>query len=95
VSSSQTCLEKESYLNVTANQVINLTAAEAVRHLSGCVFHNSTQNKKDWLGCHNSRKFRSARERWWFLAISNCNATKVIVVSCFVSAYAVCTAGRA
>jgi hypothetical protein len=78
VSSSQTCLEKESYLNVSANQVINLTAAEAIRQSSGCVLHNSTQNK-EWLGCHNTRKFRSARERWWFLAISNCNATKVTV----------------
>jgi hypothetical protein len=95
VFSSQTCLEKESFLNVTANQVINLTAAEAVHHLSGCVFHNSTQNKKTWLGCHSVRKFRSARERWWFLAISNCNATKVIVGSCFVCTYAVCRAGRA
>ncbi|KAE8749390.1 hypothetical protein FOCC_FOCC003904 [Frankliniella occidentalis] len=28
------------------------------------------------LTCHNVRKFRSARERWWFLAVSNCNATK-------------------
>ncbi|KAJ1520514.1 hypothetical protein ONE63_003637 [Megalurothrips usitatus] len=28
------------------------------------------------LTCHNVRRFRSARERWWFLAISNCNASK-------------------
>ncbi|XP_034235030.1 transmembrane protein 145-like isoform X2 [Thrips palmi] len=28
------------------------------------------------LTCHSVRRFRSARERWWFLAISNCNATK-------------------
>ncbi|CAD0206958.1 unnamed protein product [Chrysodeixis includens] len=26
--------------------------------------------------CHNSRRFRSARERWWFIAISNCDNNK-------------------
>jgi hypothetical protein len=95
VSSPQTCLEKESVLNVTLNQVINLTAVEPIRLLSGCVFHNSTQNKTGWLRCHNIRKFRSARERWWFLAISNCNATKVIIGSGFIYTYTVCRVGRA
>lgn len=30
--------------------------------------------------CHNARKFQSSRERWWFIAISNCNGTKGIHV---------------
>ncbi|XP_047542549.1 transmembrane protein 145-like [Vanessa atalanta] len=28
------------------------------------------------VSCHNSRRFRSARERWWFIGISNCDNPK-------------------
>lgn len=28
------------------------------------------------ISCHNSRRFRSVRERWWFIAVSNCANSK-------------------
>ncbi|KRT78242.1 hypothetical protein AMK59_8713, partial [Oryctes borbonicus] len=31
------------------------------------------------IACHNARKFRSSRERWWFVAVSNCNGSKVVL----------------
>lgn len=37
-----------------------------------------TKNKR--IICRNARRFRSSRERWWFVAVSNCNATKVNLI---------------
>nr|CAD7569010.1 unnamed protein product [Timema californicum] len=71
----ETCVEKESVLNLTQNQVINLTHVGLGGTFSGCTF-TKTRKGKGWLRCNHVRRFRSARERWWFLAVSNCNATK-------------------
>ncbi|KAL1501773.1 hypothetical protein ABEB36_007038 [Hypothenemus hampei] len=34
-----------------------------------------------FLNCHNARRFRSSRERWWFIAVSNCNGSKGIDIN--------------
>ncbi|CAD5117960.1 DgyrCDS6699 [Dimorphilus gyrociliatus] len=63
------CPEKESVLKPENNQVINLTTRYA---WSGCRIEKD--NGVDIYNCSGSRSFKSARERWWFIAVSNCNS---------------------
>ncbi|XP_059482312.1 transmembrane protein 145 [Neocloeon triangulifer] len=65
---NKTCREKEAVMAAGQNQVISLSPRTPF--LSGC------SEEDDTITCVNERRFRSARERWWFLAISNCNTTK-------------------
>ncbi|KAK4321562.1 hypothetical protein Pmani_007633 [Petrolisthes manimaculis] len=70
--SSKSCEEKEGVMKRGNNQIINLTLAsvnsecEVVRLPGDHAYYH----------CKGSRTFRSARERWWFIAISNCESTK-------------------
>lgn len=75
INQKKTCDEKEAVLNTNQNQIINLTEIE---FSSGCSIvknHVTSQNKNYIISCHNTRRFHSARPRWWFLAVSHCNAT--------------------
>ncbi|XP_071034809.1 transmembrane protein 145-like [Parasteatoda tepidariorum] len=67
---NKTCREKESVLIIENGQVIYLNEST---FRSGCIDHPE-EGKKDWLRCHNERTFESRRERYWFIAISNCDA---------------------
>jgi hypothetical protein len=73
-SNLQSCEEKESVLQVENNQFINLTSEMVV---SGCkrVTYNIS-GASAMISCKGTRNFNTARERWWFVAISNCNSTK-------------------
>ena len=68
------CREKESVLQVENNQFINLTH-EAV--YSGCKRHFVPYDNSTVIRCRGSRNFKTARERWWFIAVSNCQSSKV------------------
>jgi len=58
------------------NQEINLDVSEP---WSGCqpIKDNTTGNSV--VRCEATRAFRSARERWWYLALSRCQNTTMPV----------------
>ncbi|GIY50466.1 hypothetical protein CEXT_242492 [Caerostris extrusa] len=69
---NKTCKEKESVLFVPNGQVIYLNETT---FRSGC-FDSSDENMSGWIHCHSRRTFQSRRERWWFIAVSNCDTNK-------------------
>ncbi len=68
------CREKESVLQIENNQFINLTSEMMV---SGChrVDYNIT-GAASVIRCNGTRNFNTARDRWWYVALSNCNSNK-------------------
>ncbi|CAG0884590.1 unnamed protein product [Darwinula stevensoni] len=70
--SGKNCTEMLKPLKVENFQFVNLTSLD---DLSGCQVVRE-QNDQAYYRCKEMRSFRSARERWWFIAIANCESQK-------------------
>ena len=68
-----TCREKESVLRPENNQFINLTTK--VYH-SNCFKEMDSTSQKEYIRCNGTRNFNTAKERWCYFTVSNCNSTK-------------------
>ncbi|XP_064470487.1 transmembrane protein 145-like [Ornithodoros turicata] len=73
----KTCQQKESVLNPNNGQIVNLTDWH---YSSECLKHRIGEGKM-FYKCVAQRRFRSVRERWWYIAISNCNSTKGLMLN--------------
>ena len=62
------------------NQVINLTEYRReyrATTASGCKLDpEPEENNQTWYRCVHHRTFQSYRERWWFIALDNCDTDK-------------------
>ncbi|XP_020621574.1 transmembrane protein 145-like [Orbicella faveolata] len=67
----QKCIDKEDKVYRGNNQVVNLTTNYI---WSGCT--KKEKLSMTHLDCNGDRRFVSNRERWWYLAISNCDSSK-------------------
>ncbi|XP_070551966.1 transmembrane protein 145-like isoform X2 [Ptychodera flava] len=75
------CIEKESVLKIENNQIINLTDKYP---WSGCAKKNVDASDElydlsedgEIYDCKGGRSFKSVRERWWYVAVSNCYSDK-------------------
>lgn len=43
---------------------------------SGCKRHYVKWDNRTVIRCRGSRNFKTARERWWYIAVSNCQSSK-------------------
>ncbi|KAF5277848.1 hypothetical protein FQR65_LT15911 [Abscondita terminalis] len=72
-----TTAEEEDYLNVTTTTKTSTTKAPVnKRHVQN--YYPSAPPRNRVIICQTSKRFQSIRERWWFIAVSNCNGTKGI-----------------
>uniref|UniRef100_A0A0N4ZAY0 GpcrRhopsn4 domain-containing protein n=1 Tax=Parastrongyloides trichosuri TaxID=131310 RepID=A0A0N4ZAY0_PARTI len=70
-----TCEEKASIATKRNNQIIPLIKSENSSDYGGdCEIINYFNDT--WYNCSGSKKFISARPRWWYFAIGNCNSTR-------------------
>ncbi|XP_042227156.1 transmembrane protein 145-like isoform X2 [Homarus americanus] len=73
--SFKTCEEKEAVMR-QKNQFINLTL-----YSMHALCEVITVSDKKSFHCQGTRTFLSSRERWWFIAVSNCESTKGLELS--------------
>ena len=64
-----------TFFQIANNQFINLTEKVVV---SGCQRINETLSGVPKIQCRGTRNFNTARDRWWFVAVSNCQSAKGI-----------------
>ncbi|KAF2363818.1 Intimal thickness related receptor IRP [Trinorchestia longiramus] len=69
----KTCQEKENVMKVAKNQFVNLTL---FTRTTDCEIVMKRPGNRSSYHCRGHRVFASSRERWWFIAVSNCEATK-------------------
>ena len=65
-------------MQVENNQFVNLTTDMAV---AGCSRYVRNHTGKGYIKCKGTRNFNTARERWWFVAVSNCNSSTGLQLS--------------
>ncbi|KAK4036312.1 hypothetical protein OUZ56_028373 [Daphnia magna] len=70
---TKSCEERESLLKIENNQIINLTSNS---RSAECQIIRLDPDKAKYR-CVGNRTFRSSRERWWFIAVSNCPSPRV------------------
>jgi len=89
ISVTKTCKKKMDALIWEKHQVVELRPSTPNRtYQAGCEKlhkpkfqdprkNDSNETETTRILCKQTRSFRSARERWWFIAIANCNSKKV------------------
>ncbi|XP_014228558.2 transmembrane protein 145-like [Trichogramma pretiosum] len=89
--SNKTCLERESVLRRDLGQIVSLSPHTSYTQISGCYFTHGTdpatgKNESEAaVRCSSYREFRSARPRWWFIALSDCHSDLGLNVSYWIS----------
>ncbi|CEF60038.1 Transmembrane protein 145 [Strongyloides ratti] len=69
-----TCEEKASIATKRNNQIVPMVKSENSSNY-GAECDIITLFNSTWYNCSGSKRFISARPRWWFFAIANCNSS--------------------
>ncbi|XP_063976402.1 transmembrane protein 145-like isoform X2 [Diachasmimorpha longicaudata] len=80
--SNRSCEEKQSILRVDHGQIVPLSVNVEFSRISGCIKTNDSWTKAQ---CNSYRLFKSARPRWWFIALADCTSQKGLNVTFDVS----------